>query len=665
MKTGIAHILLFTTALVFISNSGMGQCANCTTQWPPGTSSTTSATLSNVSTCMFGGDYAIFNVTAGETYTWTTCGGGTWDTQLTLFANGAPGCQGGSLAFNNDACGLQSTITWTATFSGTVNVLVSLYNCTNNTQCMTLQWACTSCAGGGCSAVAPYPPSDPCYQQVIAADPFCCDSQWDVFCQNDYNAICDDSGDSNQDCIDGVTVCSDATFSGNSSGSGAVNDLNPSNDGCLNGENQSSWYLFSPETDGQIGFTISPGSGVDYDFAVWGPYPEGSTAADICPPLGAPIRCSYASGPSTNNQTGSYDTGIGHPVHSSQTSAPPPASITFTNQCENPGGCTFSVCLYDSWGDGWDVASLTVQVNAVNVLTNITLPNGTGPLCYNFNVPQNGTITINYTPGNWPAENTYAVFDQANGAGNALLQFDSPNNIHSEPPSGNGWVAGLDVTAGEVYILVIDNFSSNSTPFNLNWNLQNGASLDCTPLPVELLELTGKREGDHNVLRWKTASETNADYFEIQRSDNGVDYRPIGTVNAAGFSSNTQSYVYRDEFPESISFYYRLKQVDFDGAFEYLGPVFINNQAKLPQFGKPYPNPTENGVTQIDVNFPYTTQLTSTVLDALGRPMTQNNHSIARGAQPIRLDLSALAPGIYYVRFSDDSGIVHVAHVIR
>jgi len=627
----------FLILLALSTNQMFGQCNNCNAQWPAGTLSTTSPTLSTVSTCMRGGEYAVFNVTAGETYTWTTCGGGSWDTQLTLYAGGAPGCQGASLAYNDDiaGCGLLSTITWTATFTGTVNVLLSRWNCLSHNVCMEMQWACVSCSTApvtGCSGNF-YDSGGPggnysnneftittlcpdiageCINAFFNS--FDVENNFDFLTVYDGNSMaapvigqytgnalagltvqatnasgcltflfesdasitrpgwnasisCAECGTPPpavvQDCIGGTTVCSDATFSGNSAGSGAVTDLNSSNQGCLaGGENQTSWYLFSPATDGNVGFTLSPNFGVDYDFAVWGPFPPGSTSADVCPPPSPPIRCSFASGFSTWNATGSYNTGIGHSAYS----AP---------------------------------------------------------------------------------------------------QFGSPFVTYTEGAGGNGWVSGITVSAGQVYVLVIDNWSSNSTPFNLNWNLQNGASLDCAPLPVELLELTGAREGDHNVLRWKTASETNADYFEIQRSDNGVDYRPISTVNAAGFSSNTQSYVYRDEFPESRSFYYRLKQVDFDGAFEYLGPVFINNQAKLPQFGKPYPNPTENGVAQIDVNFPYATQLTSTVLDALGRPMTQNNHSIARGAQPIRLDLSALAPGIYYVRFSDDSGIVHVAHIIR
>lgn len=147
MKNLLLKSLLFLLLFHFTIGDLYSQCTNCNGAYPGTTLSTTSAALFTVSTCMYGGEYTYFTVTAGETYTWTTCSNSAFDTQLTLF-NGV-GCGGASLAYNDDDCGLQSTITWTATFSGTVTVLVSQYNCTSNSTCMTLQWACTSCGGGG------------------------------------------------------------------------------------------------------------------------------------------------------------------------------------------------------------------------------------------------------------------------------------------------------------------------------------------------------------------------------------------------------------------------------------------------------------------------------------------------------------------------------------
>ncbi len=106
------------------------------------------------------------------------------------------------------------------------------------------------------------------------------------------------------DCIGSVTVCSGQSFNNNSSSTGSVIDLNASNQGCLSsGERQGTWYVFSPSAAGTIGFTIAPVVTTDYDFAVWGPYPAGSTPATICPPAGPPLRCSYAA-PTGNTGVG-------------------------------------------------------------------------------------------------------------------------------------------------------------------------------------------------------------------------------------------------------------------------------------------------------------------------------------------------------------------------
>ncbi|MBN2682870.1 MAG: PKD domain-containing protein [Bacteroidales bacterium] len=139
MKKRIFLLLTFAIFFFQIANS---QCYNCDSNYPSGTASTTSSTLTTVSTIIYGGDYSYYNVTMGETYTWTTCGDSDFDTQLTLFNTT---CGGTVLDYSDDDCGTQSTITWTATYTGTVALLVSQYPCTTNTTSMTVQWACTSC----------------------------------------------------------------------------------------------------------------------------------------------------------------------------------------------------------------------------------------------------------------------------------------------------------------------------------------------------------------------------------------------------------------------------------------------------------------------------------------------------------------------------------------
>lgn len=240
----------------------------------------------------------------------------------------------------------------------------------------------------------------------------------------------------NTDCVSGTQVCSTSSFSGNSNGFG-VQELTGSNQGCLSGENQSSWYYFQATTSGTVAFTIVTNT-TDYDFAVWN---------NGCGALGAPIRCSYAG---TYSNTGLQD------------------GLTQTSE----------------------------------------------------------------------------------GAG------------------GDGFVDALDVVAGQTYILLVDNFSVDNTSFTLNWNFTNGATLNCTPipLPVDFAYFKGERTTRMNLLSWITATELNNDYFILERSWDGVNWEKIAVMNGAGTSTTPVSYNFEDyDFELNRINYYRLTQVDNDG----------------------------------------------------------------------------------------------------
>ena len=127
----------------------------------------------------------------------------------------------------------------------------------------------------------------------------------------------------------------------------------------------------------------------------------------------------------------------------------------------------------------------------------------------------------------------------------------------------------MQVTVGQVYLMYISNWSQSSTGFSLNWNLQNGASLDCTILPIELIDFQAFPVGDKVELQWSTASETNSDRFMIERSKDGAVFEPIGMVTAAGNSAQMNQYAHLDRSPYPGLNYYRLQQVDLDGTFEH------------------------------------------------------------------------------------------------
>lgn len=113
-------------------------------------------------------------------------------------------------------------------------------------------------------------------------------------------------------------------------------------------------------------------------------------------------------------------------------------------------------------------------------------------------------------------------------------------------------------------------------------------------LPIKLITFTGMLRGDDVQLNWATATETNNDYFEVERSLDGKSFTKIGFVKGAGNSVNVQKYIYIDISAENEVLYYRLKQVDYDGTFSYSNIVVVKQNISSVKL---YPNPFENYVT--------------------------------------------------------------------
>lgn len=120
----------------------------------------------------WGGEHATVDVIAGNSYTFSTCGGGAWDTQITLFEEGSATFIG----FNDDsACGLQSEITWTATFTGTVRVVVNEWDCITNSEDMVLTVTNNGPGAGapandGCATATNLPVNAGCVMQNFTTD---------------------------------------------------------------------------------------------------------------------------------------------------------------------------------------------------------------------------------------------------------------------------------------------------------------------------------------------------------------------------------------------------------------------------------------------------------------------------------------------------------------
>jgi hypothetical protein len=123
-------------------------------------------------------------------------------------------------------------------------------------------------------------------------------------------------------------------------------------------------------------------------------------------------------------------------------------------------------------------------------------------------------------------------------------------------------------------------------------------NFDCSAasLPVELLYFTGEAQAEDVLLKWETASENNNSHFEIEHSTDGLEFVEIGSVRGAGTTTEQKYYDFLDEAPVTGENYYRLRQVDFDGNFEYSNIVVV-------VFGENDENTTDNSILQV-VAFP-------------------------------------------------------------
>ena len=135
------------------------------------------------------------------------------------------------------------------------------------------------------------------------------------------------------------------------------------------------------------------------------------------------------------------------------------------------------------------------------------------------------------------------------------------------------------------------------------------------PMPMKLTSFNGRLETETNVdLSWTSVIELDSYQYQIERSVDGKNYVKVGTIKAAGASNETIKYSFKDPLPGSGAFYYRLKQVDIDGKFEYSKSVYVNSKKGSGTVTNVFPNPFKNdiqlvGITSSDLNKPGAVQL--------------------------------------------------------
>lgn len=199
-----------------------------------------------------------------------------------------------------------------------------------------------------------------------------------------------------------------------------------------------------------------------------------------------------------------------------------------------------------------------------------------------------------------------------------------------------------------------------------------GSTTSTNVLPVELISFTANAQEQTVQLVWETASEIDNDYFAVQRSVDGVNFKKIGEVAGNGNTVEVIRYEFVDQIPVSGISYYQLKQVDFNGVFEYSDKISVEwiSTGFVAGFVEVnlYPNPAPQGQAKLKVTGlrPHST-VTFKLLDMFGKPYMQQVIETDQLSQQgfMIQPRTHLATGVYVVSVQQGSEVHQKTLIVR
>ena len=259
------------------------------------------------------------------------------------------------------------------------------------------------------------------------------------------------------------------------------------------------------------------------------------------------------------------------------------------------------------------------------------------------------------------------VSDEDGGIQSASLQSGVlPRGTSLNPSSGEIRVTDASQLQAGNYVFVIRTTDAYSKQSNSVVGLRM-YDIEGTPPPlpfaVELASFTALYANHAVTLNWVTASEENNDRFEVERSINGKNFLMIGTVKGNGTTNQLMRYTFTDKQFATGTFYYRLKQVDFDGKYTYSKIVTVSANKSLKASVQAYPNPFS---TELNISLAMEAQgqIQVQLLDVHGAVVYLNNLTLDQGLHNLKLPLTSLKQGVYFLRLNG-GGLNHTMKILK
>jgi hypothetical protein len=238
-------------------------------------------------------------------------------------------------------------------------------------------------------------------------------------------------------------------------------------------------------------------------------------------------------------------------------------------------------------------------------------------------------------------------------------EYASPNTI----TEANLKAQRYNTTAGSwennVFLDGTDNSGANTvttgvvsvTNFYKYWTLVDYNH----PLPIELLSFNGICRDGNVSLMWSTASETNNDFFTLERSSDGQNWEDIAIVEGAGISTSLLTYSYIDDQPYSGISYYRLKQTDYDGSNTSSSVITVscNNESTFELLS------IRSSTLDYEIVLTFAAnegeQYYFGLYNSIGQLIKQTSDKAVSGINEVHVELQDVSEGIYIVTLQNSS----------
>jgi hypothetical protein len=314
------------------------------------------------------------------------------------------------------------------------------------------------------------------------------------------------------------------------------------------------------------------------------------------------------------NATGPFDFPVGHVTPGYER-----ANINFKTGAA--AGAINLLARFDPWGGAWTLPAAPNWSECATTYNNPYLNNGYWSI--DASSPSTGSYDLTlYNLGYTTTSAGWSIAKSPSGGPAWAL---------------NGTCLGTPVTA--VVRKGMSGFSKFST-------VQGS-----TPLPVELIYFNAISAGMYNNIFWKSAVEINFKQYELESSDDGINFNKIATINPIGNLSSYNNYDYLDfNFFKPIT-YYRLKMIDLDYTFKYSNIVPVEYEKnKIDKFFI-FPNPASNEL-YVSIVSPNNKEALLEIKDILGRSIYQQKIDLTQGVENTYINTSDFANGTYIVSVS-------------